>query len=90
MDDNNKKTLLSVRELVVEYGSGEDVTHAVNRVSFSLARGEVLGLVGETGAGKTTLAKSLVRLLPKPAASIRGGEIEFDGRDILKMSDAEL
>ena len=90
MDDNNKKPLLSVRDLVVEYGSGEDVTHAVNRVSFSLARGEVLGLVGETGAGKTTLAKSLVRLLPKPAASIRGGEIEFDGRDILKMSDAEL
>ncbi|MCQ4727772.1 ATP-binding cassette domain-containing protein, partial [Anaerotignum faecicola] len=55
---------LEVKDLVVEYSSGDDVVHAVNGVSFSLERGKTLALVGETGAGKTTIAKTIMRILP--------------------------
>ena len=88
--ENNEKAFLSVKNLVVEYTSSKQVIHAVNGVTFSLERGKTLGLVGETGAGKTTIAKSILRILPDPPAKIRSGEIWFDGQDLLKLSDDEM
>jgi peptide/nickel transport system ATP-binding protein len=84
------KIHLSVRDLVVEYTSGGDTIHAVNGVSFDLEKGKSLGIVGETGAGKTTIAKSIPRLLQSPPAHIRSGEIYLDGEDILQMSGDKL
>jgi len=86
----NNNAYLSVRDLVVEYTSDGQVVHAVNGVSFDLAKGRTLGLVGETGAGKTTVAKSILRILPDRAAHIRGGEIFVDGKDLLKASEEEM
>lgn len=87
---NNENSFLSVRDLVVEYTSNKQVIHAVNGVSFDVERGKTLGLVGETGAGKTTVAKSIMRVLLEPPASIKSGEIIFDGQDILKLKDEEM
>ena len=64
--------------------------HAVNGISFDLQRGKVLGLVGETGAGKTSTAKAILRILPDPPARIVGGEIHLDGEDLLKLPGKEM
>ena len=82
--------LLDVRDLSVAFGAGAKARTVVDRVSFTLKRGETLALVGESGSGKSVTAQSIVRLLPYPAASHPSGEIFFDGRDVLKMSDREL
>src|SRR5918996_2490259 len=79
--------LLSVRDLRVTFGSGERTVHAVNGISYDLARGETLGVVGESGCGKSVSSLALMRLLPKPAARIPSGEILFEGDDILSMPD---
>jgi oligopeptide/dipeptide ABC transporter ATP-binding protein len=81
---------LSVRDLVVEYTTEGQVIHAVNGVSFDLERGKTFGLVGETGAGKTSIAKAILRILPDPPAKIRGGEIRLDGEDLLNISEKEM
>ena len=82
--------LLEVRDLSVAFAQGGVKRLAVDRVSFRLERGQALALVGESGSGKTVTAQSIVRLLPYPAASHPSGEIFYKGRDVLKMSDAEL
>jgi len=82
--------LLQVRNLVVEYTTEGQVIHAVNGLSFDLERGKTLGLVGETGAGKTSIAKAILRILPDPPAKIRSGEIYLDGEDLLKMSESAM
>lgn len=81
---------LSVKDLTVEYTSDGEVIHAVNNVSFGLKKGTTLGLVGETGAGKTTIAKAVMRILPDPPARIAGGEITLDGERILELSEKEM
>ena len=81
---------LSVNNLVVEYTSEGEIVHAVNDVSFRMKKGTTLGLVGETGAGKTTIAKSILRILPDPPARIVGGEIELDGQKILDLPEKEM
>lgn len=81
---------LKIENLVVEYTSGGEIVHAVNGVSFSLNRGETLGLVGETGAGKTTIAKSILRILPVPQGKVVSGKIEMDGVDFLKIPETEM
>ena len=81
---------LSVKDLVVEYTAEGQVIHAVNGVSFDLERGKTFGLVGETGAGKTSTAKAILRILPDPPAKIKGGEIYLDGEDLLKISEKEM
>ena len=81
---------LEIKDLVVQYTSDGEVVHAVNGVSFSLDKGETLGLVGETGAGKTTIAKSIIRVLPDPPAKVTGGEIILEGRDLLKIPEKEM
>lgn len=88
--ENNRDVLLTVNDLTVEYTSDGRVIHAVNGVSFQLRRGTTLGLVGETGAGKTTTAKSILRLLPEPPARIVNGEILFEGKNLLELSPSEM
>lgn len=82
----NEKTekFLSVRGLDVVYTSGRKTVHAVNGISFDMDKGETLALVGETGAGKTTIAKAILGILPNPPARLRSGEIILEGEDLLK------
>jgi len=82
--------LLSVRDLSVAFHQGETQTLAVDHVSFDIKPGEVLALVGESGSGKSVSANSILKLLPYPAASHPSGEILFQGKDLLKASEAEL
>jgi peptide/nickel transport system ATP-binding protein len=82
--------LLSVKDLVIHYETEESVVEAVNGISFEVDAGETLGLVGETGAGKTTTALGLLRLIPSPPGRIVQGEIEFDGKDLIHVSDSEM
>jgi microcin C transport system ATP-binding protein len=84
------ETILSVRDLSVAFHQGGTTSLAVDRVSFEIRRGEVVALVGESGSGKSVTANSILRLLPYPAASHPSGEILFNGKDLLKASDAEL
>lgn len=84
------RPFLSVRDLDVVYTSGKKIVHAVNGVSFDMKKGETLALVGETGAGKTTIAKSILRVLPDPPAILRGGEVFLDGDNLLKKSEKEM
>ena len=86
----SNENFLSVKNLTVEYTSGKNVIHAVNDVSFDMKPGETLALVGETGAGKTTIAKSIMRILPNPPAKIKGGEIWLDGEDLLQKPEADM
>lgn len=89
--EKENNVLISVKNLIVEYKLGKEIVHAVNDVSFDIARGETLGLVGETGAGKTTIAKAILGILPDPPAKVRQGEIVYNGTDILKIkSDKDL
>jgi len=81
--------LLSVRDLRVEYMTPGGSVCAVDGVSFDIGRGEVLGLAGESGSGKSTAAQALLRLL-RPPAVITGGQVLFEGEDVLSMNDAQL
>jgi len=83
------KPILVVEDLSVHYDTGKGPAKAVNDVSFSLMPGERLGLIGESGSGKTTMATALMRLTRAPGR-IAGGSVKLDGRDILKMSVKEL
>ena len=82
--------ILEIKDLQVQYHTEDGTVYALNHVDLELDDGETLGLVGETGAGKTTLAKSIMRLIPDPPGKIEGGVIEFEGRDLLKASGAEI
>ena len=82
--------LLSVRNLTIHYITEDGVVKAVNGLNFDLNKGETLGLVGETGAGKTTTALGLLRLVPDPPGKIIEGEILFNGKNILKASEHQM
>jgi len=82
--------LLDIRNLQLEFGSGRDAVRAVDGVSFTIAEGETLCLVGESGCGKSVSALSIARLVPTPPARYVGGEILLNDRDVLKMDKAEL
>jgi oligopeptide transport system ATP-binding protein len=82
--------LLSVRDLVVRFRTHEGTVHAVNGVSFDLEEGETLGLVGESGCGKSVTNLAIIRLLPKPAGRIEGGEVLFDGQNLMKLRESEV
>lgn len=85
-----QSTVLEVNDLNTIFRTRDGEVHAVNHVDFSLATGELLGVVGESGSGKSVTMMSLLKLLPSPPAEIVSGEILFEGRDVLKMSDDEL
>jgi peptide/nickel transport system ATP-binding protein/oligopeptide transport system ATP-binding protein len=82
--------LLDLRNLQLEFGTGPDAVRAVDDVSFTIAEGETLCLVGESGCGKSVSALSIARLVPTPPARYVGGEILLNGRDVLKMDKPEL
>ena len=90
MSEKKNSRFLSVENLVVEYTSDGQVGHAGNGVSFHLDRGRTLGLVGETGAGKTTIAKAIMRILQEPPAAIKDGSVLLDGTDLLKLHKEEM
>ena len=81
---------LEVKDLHVHYITDTALVKAVNGVSFSLDKGETLGLVGETGAGKTTIALALLRLVPNPPGKIVGGSIFLEGEELLKYKESEM
>lgn len=86
---SEKETLIEVKDLTVHYVLHSGTSEAVNHISLAMKEGETLGLVGETGAGKTTVALSIMGLLPVPPAQVKSGEIIFEGQDILKLSEKE-
>ena len=86
-----EKKLVSVQDLVVKYITKDETVNAVNGVSFDVHYGETLGLVGETGAGKTTIAKSIMRILQEPPAKIVSGQIILDEEtDVTKLSNNDM
>jgi len=82
-----KKPLLEVKNLKTWFYTPDGIVKAVNGVSFTLNEGESLGLVGESGCGKSVSAMSLMRLIPTPPGRIVEGEVIFDGKDLLKLND---
>ena len=82
--------LLAVDDLRTHFMTREGAVRAVDGVSFSVDKGETLGIVGESGCGKSVTALSIMGLLPKPPAEIVSGSIEFDGRDLTKLSEKQL
>jgi oligopeptide/dipeptide ABC transporter ATP-binding protein len=87
LDEN---ILLEVKNLRTCFDTGAEIVRAVDNVSFSIRRGETLALVGESGGGKSVTALSLARLVQQPPGRYEGGEILFQGRDVLKMGESEL
>ena len=88
--DKDYKNTLEIKNLTVQYVSDDEVVHAVNDIDMSIAAGKTLGLVGETGAGKTTTALSILNLVPEPQGRIVSGEIYLEGEDVLKMNVKQL
>jgi peptide/nickel transport system ATP-binding protein len=86
MTDN----LLEIRNLSVEYHTDDAVIYAVNNINLSIKSGETVGIVGETGAGKTTIAKSVLGVLPKPQAKLVSGEIVVKGENLLTLSEKAM
>ena len=81
---------LKVENLVVHYRTEDGLVRAVNDVSFEVQRGATMGLVGETGAGKTTTALAMMRLIPSPPGEMVSGRILFAGKDIMEYSEKEM
>ena len=82
--------ILEIEDLVVEYKNERAVVHALNGVTLTLNKGESLGLVGESGAGKTTTALSILNLLPESSASVKHGDIRYHGKSVFQMNSREL
>ena len=89
MNQNTEK-LLEIKDLSITYVTDDATVYAVNGLNLELFSGETLGLVGETGAGKTTTALAIMRLLPERVGKITSGTIRFDGIDITAASEAEM
>lgn len=84
------KPLLQVRNLTTQIATDHGAVNVIDDVSFELNMGETLGIIGESGSGKSMTALSILRLLPEPVASTVGGQILFGGQDLLQKSDAEM
>ena len=84
------ENLLEVKDLSIHYTVDKSVVKAVNNISFTIKKGEALGLVGETGAGKTTTALGIMRLVPSPPGKIVSGEVYYNGENLFKKSEAEM
>ena len=82
--------VLNVKDLSIEYITEESRVFAVNHLSFSLDRGKIMGLVGETGAGKTTTALGIMRLIPSPPGKVTSGDIVFEGQSLSSISEREM
>lgn len=82
--------LLEIRDLIVSFQTEEGTARAVDQISFAVDAGETLGVVGESGCGKTVTALSILRLIQEPPGRIDGGEILYKGRDLLKLKDRDM
>lgn len=89
-EHQNSDYILSIRDLIVHYETEDGVVEAVNKISLDIQRGKTYGLVGETGAGKTTIALSVMGLLPVPPSHVIQGQILFNGEDLLGKSNREM
>ncbi len=83
-------SLLEIKDLVIQYVTDDGVVEAVNGIDLALEEGDTLGLVGETGAGKTTTALGVLRLVPDPPGKVVRGEILYKGEDIMKKSESQM
>lgn len=84
------ENILEIKDLVIHYITRESTVEAVNGINLQLKKGETLGLVGETGAGKTTTALGIMRLVPDPPGKIVRGEILFNGEDLIQKTEAQM
>jgi oligopeptide transport system ATP-binding protein len=87
---NTDNTVLNVKDLQTYFKTDDGVVKAVNGVSFELHERETLGLVGESACGKSVTNLSIMKLIPSPPGKIIGGEVIFEGQDILKMDEAKI
>lgn len=90
MSEKKAVPVVEVKNLTVHYETDDGIVEAVNNVSFHIDKGEVLGLVGETGAGKTTIALSLMKLLPVPPSHVIDGTVLLDGQDVSKLNEHQM
>ena len=90
MADNEAKYTIEIKDLQVKFKTVDGVVEAVNGIDLSIEKGKTLGLVGETGAGKTTTALSILRLVPDPPGEITGGSITLEGKDLFAYSEKEM
>ena len=88
--ENSNKPIVEIKDLYVQFHSDDAIIHAVNGVDLTIREGETLGLVGETGAGKTTIARAILGIVAKPQGKITQGEILFEGEDILKLHEKDM
>ena len=86
----NSKYAVEINDLVVEFKTDEGTVHALNGMDLKVEHGKTLGLVGETGAGKTTTALSILRLIPSPPGKIMGGSVKLDGEDLFSKTEDEM
>ncbi|MFE6169089.1 ABC transporter ATP-binding protein [Viridibacillus arvi] len=87
---SDRKELLRVRGLQTTFFTDDGEIPAVDNINFSVREGEILGIVGESGCGKSVSALSIMGLVPSPPGKITGGQIEFDGKDLTKLSQKEM
>jgi oligopeptide transport system ATP-binding protein len=90
MKSNSQEPLLEIKDLKVRFHTSDGIVKAVNGVSYRLLPGETLGVVGESGCGKSVHARSIMRLIPIPPGKIKKGEVFYDGRDLLKLPINEM
>ena len=86
----NGQRILKVRDLSVSFATDNGPAKVIEEVSFSMDHGQTLGLVGESGCGKSVTAMSIIRLLPSPPSRVESGQVIFDGQDLLKLDDAAM
>jgi peptide/nickel transport system ATP-binding protein len=84
------ESIIQVKNLSVEFRTDEGIVKAVKSISFDIPRGKTVGLVGESGSGKSVTSLAIMRLIPNPPGQITGGEILFNGKDLLKLSESEM
>src|SRR5210317_385642 len=90
MSEPSSKPLLSIRDLVVEFRTEKGIIRALDEVSFDVLPGEALGIVGESGCGKSVTALSILKLIPDPPGRIAGGSIMLDGVDVVAQPDDQM
>ena len=88
--DVKQDTILEIKDLTVQYHTADGIVHAVEDLSLQVKAGTTLGLVGETGAGKTTTVKAVMGILPNPPAKIIQGQVFFEGEDLLQKKKKEM
>jgi oligopeptide transport system ATP-binding protein len=87
---NGNENILEVKDLEISFGTSAGEVQAVRGVTFDLRRGETLAIVGESGSGKSVTAKSIMRLLPEANSMVKGGEVLFEGQDLLELSEKRM